>query len=38
MNRLDVPGTVRASFFLYTERAEIDRLMEGLQEAQRIFA
>ena len=38
MNRLDVAGTVRASFFLYTERAEIDRLLAGLKEAQRIFA
>ncbi len=38
MNRLDVTGTVRASFFLYTERAEIDRLLAGLKEAQRIFA
>jgi cysteine desulfurase/selenocysteine lyase len=38
MNRLDVAGTVRASFFLYTERAEIDRLLAGLQEAKRIFA
>ncbi|HTD76515.1 MAG TPA: SufS family cysteine desulfurase, partial [Chloroflexota bacterium] len=38
MHRLDVAGTVRASFFLYTERAEIDRLLAGLKEAQRIFA
>jgi cysteine desulfurase/selenocysteine lyase len=38
MNRLDVAGTVRASFFLYTERSEIDRLLAGLQEAKRIFA
>jgi len=38
MHRLDVPGTVRASFFLYTERSEIDRLLVGLKEAQRIFA
>jgi cysteine desulfurase/selenocysteine lyase len=38
MHRLDVAGTVRASFFLYTERNEIDRLLLGLKEAQRIFA
>jgi len=38
MHRLDVAGTVRASFFVYTERAEIDRLLAGLKEAQRIFA
>ena len=38
MHRLDVAGTVRASFFLYTERDEIDRLLLGLKETQRIFA
>jgi cysteine desulfurase / selenocysteine lyase len=38
MNRLDVPATARASFFLYTTREEIDRLVVGLQDAKRIFA
>jgi selenocysteine lyase/cysteine desulfurase len=28
----------RASFYLYSERDEIDRLVAGLQEARRIFA
>jgi cysteine desulfurase/selenocysteine lyase len=38
MNRLDVSATARASFFLYTTREEIDRLVVGLQDAKRIFA
>ncbi|MGH7881365.1 MAG: aminotransferase class V-fold PLP-dependent enzyme [Candidatus Dormibacteraceae bacterium] len=37
MNRLGVPATLRASFYLYTERTEIDRLVAGLREAQRVF-
>ncbi len=38
MERLGVPAVARASFYLYTQREEIDRLVEGLQEARRIFA
>lgn len=38
MARLDVAATARASFYLYTEREEIDRLVAGLHEARRIFA
>jgi cysteine desulfurase / selenocysteine lyase len=38
MNRLDVAATVRASVYLYTERSEIERLVEGLKDAQRIFS
>ena len=37
MTRLDVAATARASFYLYTTRAEVDALVEGLQEAKRIF-
>ncbi len=37
MTRLDVPATARASFYLYTTRDEVDRLVEGLRQAQRIF-
>ncbi len=37
MRRLDVPATARASFFLYNTREEIDRLVVGLHDAQRIF-
>jgi cysteine desulfurase/selenocysteine lyase len=38
MHRLDVPATARASFFLYNQPQEIDRLVAGLQDAKRIFA
>jgi cysteine desulfurase/selenocysteine lyase len=38
MHRLEVAATARASFFLYTRREEIDRLVAGLHEANRIFA
>ena len=37
MTRLDVPATTRASFYLYTLPSEIDRLVEGLKDAKRIF-
>ena len=37
MTRLDVPATARASFYLYTEKSEVDRLVSQLQEARRIF-
>jgi cysteine desulfurase/selenocysteine lyase len=35
--RLDLPATARASFNVYTTTADIDRLIEGLREVQRIF-
>jgi cysteine desulfurase/selenocysteine lyase len=38
MKRLDVDATARASFYLYTTREEIDRLVKGLEDARRIFA
>ena len=37
MTRLDVAATARASFYLYTLPSEIDRLVEGLKDAKRIF-
>jgi cysteine desulfurase/selenocysteine lyase len=37
MTRLDVAATARASFYLYTLPSEIDRLVEGLRDARRIF-
>jgi cysteine desulfurase/selenocysteine lyase len=37
MTRLDVAATTRASFFVYTVREEIDRLVESIHDAQRIF-
>ena len=38
MTRLGVPATARASFYVYTQREEIDRLVSSVKEAQRIFA
>jgi cysteine desulfurase / selenocysteine lyase len=37
MTRLDVAATARASFYLYNKRDEIDVLVEGVRDAQRIF-
>jgi cysteine desulfurase / selenocysteine lyase len=38
MNRLDIVAAARASFYLYTEREEVDRLVRTLHNATRIFA
>ncbi len=38
MTRLCVPATARASFYIYTQREEVDRLVSSIKEAQRIFA
>ena len=38
MSRLDVAATARASFYLYSKRDEVDVLVEGIRDAQRIFA
>ncbi len=37
MDRLGVAATARASFGVYTTPAEIDRLVDGLEDARRIF-
>src|SRR6266851_3267402 len=37
MTRLDVAATARASFYVYTQKDEVDRLVGSIQEAQRIF-
>jgi cysteine desulfurase/selenocysteine lyase len=37
MDRLDIAATARASFGVYTTRDEIDRLVEGLHDARRVF-
>lgn len=36
-DRLGLAASARASFYLYTTRAEIDSLVEGLVEAHRVF-
>jgi cysteine desulfurase/selenocysteine lyase len=38
MTRLDIVAAARASFYLYTEKEEIDRLVKTLHNATRIFA
>jgi cysteine desulfurase / selenocysteine lyase len=38
MQRLGVAATNRASFYLYTLPEEIDRLVEGLHKARKVFA
>jgi cysteine desulfurase/selenocysteine lyase len=35
--RLDVPATARASFNVYTTRADIDALIDGIGEVKRVF-
>ncbi|HEV7563733.1 MAG TPA: cysteine desulfurase [Solirubrobacterales bacterium] len=37
MDRLGITATARASFGVYTTAAEIDRLVEGLEDARRVF-
>jgi cysteine desulfurase/selenocysteine lyase len=37
MERLGVPATARASFGVYTTEEEIDRLVEGLHDARKVF-
>jgi cysteine desulfurase / selenocysteine lyase len=37
MDRLDIAATARASFGVYTTTEEIDRLVEGLEDARKVF-
>ncbi len=37
MNRLGVAATARVSFYVYTQKDEVDRLIGSIKEAQRIF-
>jgi cysteine desulfurase/selenocysteine lyase len=37
MQRLGVPATSRASFAVYNTRSEVDRLVEGLRDARKVF-
>ena len=37
MRRLGVPATARASFGVYTDRDDVDALVDGLREARRYF-
>jgi cysteine desulfurase/selenocysteine lyase len=37
MHKLGVAATNRASFYVYTTREEVDRLVEGVRRAQQLF-
>jgi len=37
MDRLQISATARASFGVYTTTEEIDRLVDGLEDARRVF-
>jgi cysteine desulfurase/selenocysteine lyase len=37
MKRLGVAATTRASFAVYNTTEEVDRLVEGLHDARRVF-
>ena len=37
MRKLDVVATNRASFYLYTEREEVDRLVDGLHRVRQVL-
>ena len=37
MDRLGIPGTVRASFGLYNTRDDVDRLIAALHQVRRMF-
>src|ERR1700730_4276297 len=38
MDRLGVPATTRASFYIYNRADEVDQLVNGIQKAQKVFA
>ncbi|MEN8112875.1 MAG: cysteine desulfurase [Actinomycetota bacterium] len=37
MRHLQVPATARASFYVYNEAADVDRLVDGLIDARKVF-
>ena len=37
MRRLDIPGSARASFYVYNDQQDIDRLVRGLAEVHKLF-
>jgi cysteine desulfurase / selenocysteine lyase len=38
MDRLGIPGTVRASYLIYNTQEDVTRLFEGIHKAKRLFA
>ena len=37
MQRYDLPATTRASFYVYSDLDDVERLVDGIQDAQRVF-
>jgi len=37
MKKLGVPGTARASFYFYNRKEEVDRMIEAIGRARRLF-
>jgi cysteine desulfurase/selenocysteine lyase len=37
MDRLGIPGTVRASFAFYNTKSEIDSLVDGIERVRQMF-
>ena len=37
MRHLQVPATARASFYLYNSNDDVDRLVDALYEARKVF-
>ena len=37
MQTLEVPGTVRASLYLYNDKSDVDKLVESIDEVKRVF-
>jgi cysteine desulfurase/selenocysteine lyase len=38
MRRLEVPATVRASFYVYNDESDVDALVAALDKARAVFA
>jgi cysteine desulfurase/selenocysteine lyase len=37
MRRYDLPATTRASFYVYSDHDDVERLAAGVRAAQRVF-
>jgi cysteine desulfurase/selenocysteine lyase len=37
MRRLEIPATARASFWVYSDRSDIDALVDALERARALF-
>ncbi|MEP7359270.1 MAG: aminotransferase class V-fold PLP-dependent enzyme [Anaerolineales bacterium] len=37
-DRYDLPATSRASFYLYNDTSEVDRLIDGLYQVKKLLA